>query len=131
VVLHLFGRHEHLGHQDSPWVVLQFCVAGGTYSYTKLDSDVMDISGNQDSPVSFGLFTKLSLDLLYRLEIWHTRQPDLRLFLRLPARLHLELAILGQARGGPFSPLMSTFVFSSKHKGALYRALVVEMIDSD
>ena len=33
--------------------------------------------------------------------------------------------------GFPFSPLMSTFVFSSKHKGAEYRSLVVEMIDSD
>ena len=28
-------------------------------------------------------------------------------------------------RGFPFSPLMSTFVFSSKHKGAEYRSLVV------
>ena len=34
-------------------------------------------------------------------------------------------------QGFPFSPLMSTFVFSSKHKGAEYRSLVVGMIDSD
>ena len=34
-------------------------------------------------------------------------------------------------QGFPFSPLMSTFVFSPKHKGAEYRSLVVEMIGSD
>jgi hypothetical protein len=34
-------------------------------------------------------------------------------------------------QGFPFSPLMSTFVFSSQHKDAEYRSLVVGMIDSD
>ena len=34
-------------------------------------------------------------------------------------------------QGFPFSPLMSTFVFSSKYKGAEYCSLVVGMIDSD
>ena len=42
---------------------------------------------------------------------------------------HRSERVLNQ--GFPFSPLMSTFVFSSKHKGAEYRSLVVEMIDSD
>ena len=42
---------------------------------------------------------------------------------------HRSLRVLNQ--GFPFSPLMSTFVFSSQHKDAEYRLLVVGMIDSD
>ena len=42
---------------------------------------------------------------------------------------HRSERVLNQ--GFPFSPLMSTFVFSSKHKGVEYRSLVVGMIDSD
>ena len=34
-------------------------------------------------------------------------------------------------QGFPFSPLMSTFVFSFQHKDAEYSSLVVWMIDSD
>jgi len=42
---------------------------------------------------------------------------------------HRSERVLNQ--GFPFSPLMSTFVFSSQHKDAEYSLLVVGMIDSD
>jgi len=41
------------------------------------------------------------------------------------------IEVRGLNQGFPFSPLMYTFVFSSKYKGAEYRSLVVGMIDSD